>query len=161
MPVALYLVVANQTALSEELTQALLEKAKEEPGTEFILVVPASPVEHYFTHEEGQAREIAARRAGLALTHLTGAGVPIVGAHVGAPSVVVAIDDAIRERTSEYAGIIVCTFPGGVSRWLEPNLTERLQTAFHLPVTHIVSIHGHLMGTGRAPNGQIGPLLSG
>lgn len=137
-----YLVVANQTALSVELTEILLTKATLEPGTEFVLIVPASPVEHFITYEEGKARQIAARRAGLALTHLTEAGVPIVGAHVGGSSLITAIDEAISEHRSEYAGIIVCTFPPGISRWLEPDLISRIEAAFHLPVTHVVAIHG-------------------
>lgn len=156
---SLYLVVANQTALSEELTQVLLTKAELEPSTEFVLVVPATPVEHLITHEEGKARQIAARRAGLALTHLTNAGVPIVGAHVGGSSLITAIDEAINDRRSEYAGIIVCTFPPGISRWLQPDLMYRLEAAFHLPVTHVVAVHGYVMGTGRPP-GSLGPLLS-
>jgi GABA permease len=156
----LYLVVANQTALSLELTQALLEKAALEPDAEFILVVPATPVEHLLTHEEGQARQIAARRAGMALTHLTDAGVPVVGAYVGGSSLVVAIDEALRQHGSEHRGIIVCTFPKGVSRWLEPDLLSRLQTAFHLPVTHVVAIHGYVMGKAGPPSALLGPLTS-
>jgi len=156
---SLYLVVANQTALSAELTQALLTKVALEPGTEFVLIVPATPVEHFITYEEGKARQIAARRAGVALNHLTQAGVPIMGAHVGGSSPITAIDEAISEHRSEYAGIIVCTFPPGMSRWLEPDLMSRLEATFHLPVTHIVAIHGYLMGTG-APPGSLGPLPS-
>src|ERR1700675_4552955 len=101
-----YLVVANQTALSPELRDCLVEKAKNEPGAEFVLVVPASPIEHLVEREEGQPRQVASRRAGRALISLTSAGIPIVGAHIGAGSLVTAIDEAIAERTKEYEGII-------------------------------------------------------
>ena len=136
-----YLVVANQTVTSEELTRCLLERADRELGAQFVLVVPATPVEHLLTPEQGEATQIAARRAGRALTHLTDAGVPVVGAYVGGASLITAIDDAIRERVSEYAGIILCTLPIGTSRWFEPDLVQRLEFAFHLPVTHVVASH--------------------
>ena len=146
---AKYLVIANQTALSEELTQGLIKRAEEDPDAEFVLVVPATPVESLVTMEEGQARQIAARRAGRALTQLTDAGIPIVGALVGAPSPFEAIQEAVH--SAQYAGIIFCTFPPGASRWLEPGLFERVEKAVNLPVTHLVAIHGHIMGSGRSP----------
>ena len=138
-----YLVVANQTALSAELTQALQEKAGQEKGAQFVLVVPATPVEHLVSDEVGDASTVAARRAGLALTHLIGHGVPVIGAHVGASSITVAIDEAVGARSNDYVGIIVCTFPPGLSRWLEPRLTEGLETAFHLPVIHVIAQPPH------------------
>ncbi len=134
-----YLVLANQTATSVDLAHGLLETAREDPAAQFVLVVPATPVEHLLVPEEGDPQQIAARRAGLALTRLTDAGVPIAGAHIGGTSLIVAIDDAIRESASEYAGIIVSTLPQGLSRWYEPDMVDRIQAAFHLPVRHIVA----------------------
>jgi hypothetical protein len=134
-----YIVVANQTAISDELTTALLDLSKHDHSAEFVLVVPATPVELLFKREEGSARETAARRAGRALTHLTEAGVHVVGAHVGAASPIGAVDDAIRDRISEYSGIIVSTFAPAESRWLAADLPRELGAAFHLPVTHVVA----------------------
>lgn len=134
-----YLVVANQTAISTELSNALLAQTEQDNRAEFILVVPATPVDNLLTHEAGQARQIAARRAGRALTQLTDMGVPIVGAHVGGASVLQAIEDAMRERVVKYDGIILSTFPEGTSRWLEEDLLNRLDRAFHLPVNHVIS----------------------
>ena len=54
--VSTYLVVANQTAVSRELTEALLEKGKQEPGAEFILVVPATEIDKMVFPEAGHAR---------------------------------------------------------------------------------------------------------
>ncbi len=147
MSMGLYLVVANQTALSDELTTALLDKVKLDESAEFVLVVPATPVEYFLNQEEGHARQIAARRAGRALIHLTDAGVPIVGAHVGEASLAEAIDAAISQHTREYKGIIICTYPPSVSRWLTgQDQLLRLEAAFHLPVTQVVAIHGQVMG---------------
>jgi hypothetical protein len=137
--VSTYLVVANQTAISRELSDALVEKTKQERSAEFILVVPATEIDKMVLPEAGQARQVAARRAGRALTHLTDLGVPIVGAHIGGSSLMTAIDDAIRERAIKYDGIIISTFPPGVSSWLNGDMLKKLETAFNLPVTHIIS----------------------
>ncbi len=132
-----FLVVANQTAISAELTGALMEKAKGDRAAQFILVVPATPVEHLQTHEEGEARQIAARRAGRALTHLVDAGIPIVGAHVGAISLEDAIGEALAEHTSDFDGIIISTLPPAASRCYSSDLASKLESRFKLPVTHI------------------------
>ena len=139
-----YLVVANQTLLSPELTNGLLETFEQDPTARFVVVVPATPVEDLLLTESGASSQIAARRAGRALIQLTDLGLPIKGAHVGANSVTVAIDEAIAEQQAEFVGIIVCTFPPGLSRWLgQPNLRESLEQAFHLPVTHIIAHAAH------------------
>lgn len=132
-----YLVVANQTAISDELTHALVDRSKADRAAQFILIVPATPVEHLLTHEEGEAQQIAARRAGRALTHLVDAGIPIVGAHVGATSLDTAIEEALREHASDFNGIIISTLAPASSRWSSPDLTSRLESRFKLPVTHI------------------------
>ena len=134
-----FLVVANQTALSPELTNSLLEKSKNDPQARFILVVPATPLEHLLSREAGDAAQIAARRAGQALIHLTNMGIPMTGAHVGGGSLTMAIDEAIGPHQKDFAGIILCTFPPGSSRWLDRELSSSLEKAFHLPVTHVVA----------------------
>ena len=135
-----YLVLANQTLLSPELTNGLLEAFEQDQSARFVLVVPATPVEHLLTPESGAASQIAARRAGHALIQMTDLGLPVRGAHVGGTSLAVAIDEAIAEHQADFVGIIVCTFPTGLSRWLEhADLRRSLEQAFHLPVTHIIA----------------------
>ena len=150
---ASYLVVANQTALGPELRQALFERTALDAAAEFVLVVPATPVETLVSMEEGHARQIAARRAGHALTGLTEAGLPIVGAFVGAPSLFEAIEEAFS--TGKYSGIILCTFPEGASRWLRPGLVESLERAFKVQVTHVTSIHGNVQPSQDRPPGYL------
>lgn len=133
-----YLVVANQTAISDELIEGLRDKVKEDPEAEFFLLVPATPSEHLLTREGGSPRQIAARRAGRALTALTDAGLPIVGAQVGAATPREAIETEMHERPGVYDGIVICTLPEGISRWLEADLPYRLEQIFRRPVTHIV-----------------------
>jgi hypothetical protein len=133
-----YLVVANQTAISEELIQGLRDKVQEDRSAEFFLLVPATPSEHLLTQEGGSPRQIAARRAGRALTALTDAGLPIVGAQVGAATPREAIETEMHQRPGLYDGIIICTLPEGLSRWLDADLPYRLEQIFRRPVTHIV-----------------------
>ena len=138
-----YLVVANQTLLSPELTDGLLKAIEADPAARFVLVVPATPVEELLSNESGAASQIAARRAGWALIQLTDLGVPVESAHVGGTSLTVAINEAIAEHQADFVGIIVSTFPAGLSQWFEPDLSQRLELAFHLPVTHIVARPAH------------------
>ena len=138
-----YMVVANQTAISDELIEGLKQKIREDASAEFFLLVPATPSEHLLTHEGGSPRQIAARRAGKALTTLSDAGIPIVGAQVGATTPREAIDMEMRQRPGLYDGIILCTFPEGTSRWLEADLPYRLEQVFRRPVTHIVASAEH------------------
>jgi hypothetical protein len=137
-----YLVVANQTASSQELIQGLRDRLKEDAAAEFFLLVPATPSEHLLTQEGGSPRQIAARRAGRALTALTDAGLPIVGAQVGAPTPREAIETEMHQRPGLYDGIIICTLPEGVSRWLEADLPYRLEQIFRRPVTHLIAQAG-------------------
>ena len=134
-----YLVVANQTAISDELVEGLREKLKADPAAEFFLLIPATPAEHLLTQEGGSPRQIAARRAGRALTTLTDAGLPIVGAQVGGQTPREAIEREMSQRPGVYDGIILCTLPEGISRWLEEDLPYRLEHIFRRPVTHIVA----------------------
>ena len=150
---AKYLVVANQTALSAELKKALFERTALDGAAEFVLVVPATPVETLVSLEEGQARQIAPRRAGRALTELTEAGLPIVGALVGAASLFEAIEEAFS--AGKYSGIVLCTFPEGASRWLRPGLIEDLERAFKVEVTHVTSIHGNIYSSPERPAGYL------
>ena len=150
---ASYLVVANQTALSAELRKALFDRTALDDSAEFVLVVPATPVETLASREEGHARQIAARRAGRALTELTEAGLPIVGALVGAASLFEAIEEAFS--SGRYSGIILCTFPEGASRWRRPDLVESLERAFKVQVTHVTSIHGNVQASQERPPGYL------
>src|SRR6266550_1397146 len=109
-----YLVVANQTALSPELSESLLKIKSEHPEAQFVLVVPATPVEHLLGNEEGRAEEIAERRAARALTHLRDLGLPVTEAHTGAPRLLSAIEESLRPSPEEFEGIVVSTFPRGV-----------------------------------------------
>jgi hypothetical protein len=135
---ARYLIVAHQTAASFELVDFARALSERDPDTSFVLLVPAKPAALPPTWEEGEVREIARRRAREAKIVLLGAGVNLVEARIGDPSPLQAVEDELCERPG-YDGIVVSTFPPGISRWLHSDLPNRLRRHFGLPVEHVVA----------------------
>jgi hypothetical protein len=136
---ARYLIVAHQTAGSPELLERVTALAGADPGAEFTLLVPATPTGHLLHNwEEGEARQLARKRAGEAMASLTAAGIPVAAARVGSHSPLEAVGDELQARPG-YDRIVLSTFPPGVSRWLRGNLPAILERRFRLPVDHVVA----------------------
>ena len=129
-----YLIVANQTLGGAELMEKVRDLIAEGP-CDFHLVVPATPSKDHLTWTEGEARTIAARRLDEGLDRLRNAGANATG-EVGDASPVLAVDDALLDRTVDAA--IVCTLPLGVSKWLKLSLPDRIERKHKIPVTHLV-----------------------
>ena len=136
---ARYLVVAHQTAGSAQLVERVGELAKADQDAEFVLLVPATPVEHLLTWVEGEARAIAQRTLEAARAELERAGARVVGGSVGDESPVMAVADELQHRRADYDAIVICTFPAGISRWLGLDLPHQVERRFHLPVIHVVA----------------------
>ena len=139
---ARHLIVAHQTAGSPELVDRVLELAERDPKAEFVLLVPATPTGHLLHWEEGEARQLAALRAREASEALRAAGVEVVAARVGSHSPLEAIGDELRAEPG-YAGIVLSTFPPGLSRWLKGDLPNQLRRRYRLPVEHVVAAPTH------------------
>ena len=77
------LVLANQTASSAELTSAVREIVAKDADTEFVLLVPATPVEDLLDWQDGDNETIAKRTARAAQDHLAGVGAKVVRTEVG------------------------------------------------------------------------------
>jgi hypothetical protein len=117
------LVVANVTAGSDELLEALRERA-EQGACRFTLVMPASGAE-------------ARTRLQEALERMRDAGLDNVEGRVGDPDPVVAVMDMWDPM--KFDEIIVSTLPTGSSRWLGLDLPHRLEKLTSVPVHHVVS----------------------
>jgi len=148
-----YLVVANQTLASDELAEALRERAAAGPS-EFWVVVPATPVKDLASRSvplppmpvmggvltlpgnPAEARRLAREKLEAALARLAAAGVT-AGGEVGDGDPMVAVQTALASR--EVDEIIVSTLPDRLSRWLHADYPRRIEHRFHLPVTHIVA----------------------
>jgi hypothetical protein len=119
------LVVANRTADSEGLAEALRREAAECDAT-FTLLVPASA---------GEGRAGARRQLGAALERLRRAGLEVDGT-VGDQDPIVAVHETWDP--GEYDEVIVSTLSRDSSRWLEIDLPHRIARITDAPVHHVV-----------------------
>jgi hypothetical protein len=135
--VARFLAVAHQTSEADEFIEAVRQAAGGDPKAEFVLLVPATPVEHLAGWTEGEAHAVAADKAAAARRRLEATGVNVVDARVGDPRPYDAIMDALADE--HFDAVIVSTFPPGMSRWLGMDLINRLRRSTALPITHVIA----------------------
>ena len=129
------LVVANRTAESPELLDALRSRAVHGP-CEFTLLVPSTPHGLAWAADPGEAGQQEAERHRQAfLEQLREGGLDVVDAKVGDGDPLAAISDECN--FNEYDELIVSTLPLKVSKWLRIDLPRKAEAATGLPVTHI------------------------
>jgi bacterioferritin len=133
-----YLLVAHQTASSQELIQVVRGIVEQDPSTEFVLLVPETPVEDLLDWQEGDSTLVARRNAETARTHLNGVGANVLRISVGDPAPLKAIEDELAKDSESFDGIIVATLPLQRSRWLALDQPRRIERRFRLPVTHVI-----------------------
>ena len=128
------LVVANRTAATPALIEAVRERAARGPAT-FTLLVP------HVTHGlhkvvDAQDTDVSESEAvlELALPLLADAAGGKVEGIVGDHEPLAAIQDAVNLRG--FDEIILSTLPARVSRWLKLDLPSKV-TGLGLPVTHV------------------------
>ena len=121
------IVVANKTATSDELVEALRARASSGPA-KFTLIVPSTP--HSDDHVPCE------QRLTEAVEHLRAAGLDVHG-QLGAADPVV----AVREiwNPAHHDEVIVSTLPLGTSKWLPARLPDRIRQMTDAPVTHVVA----------------------
>jgi hypothetical protein len=128
------LVVANQTAESEELLGALKARA-DEGKCEFTLLVPATPHGVSWAADMFAGGEEAQDHLDAMVERLRGIGLPIKGAKVGDPDALAAVQDVCN--FDSYDEVIVSTLPLHVSKWLKVDLPHKVEHATGLPVRHV------------------------
>ena len=133
-----FLVLANQTAASPELTTAVRDIIKRDADTEFVLLIPTTPVEDLLDWQDGDSQTVARRTAQAAKEHLEGVGARVIRIDVGDPSPVKAIEEELQRHQEKYNGIIISTLPLQRSRWVALDQPRRIERRFKLPVTHVV-----------------------
>ncbi len=121
------LVVANVTATSDELRDALVGRAAHE-RTSFVLIVPATAF--------GGGRQAAEEMLLAAVERLRGAGVEVEGS-VGHEDPIIAISEAWDPR--RFDEIVISTLPSGTSKWLQCDLPQRAAKITGAPVTQVAS----------------------
>jgi hypothetical protein len=134
--VARVLVVANKTAATPALIDAVRERAAR-GACEFTLLVPnATHGLHKLVDPEDQSESEAETTIELAIPLLEeAAGVP-VDAMVGVPEPLAAIQDAINLHG--FDELIISTLPTRVSKWLKLDLPSKA-AGLGLPVTTVTA----------------------
>lgn len=122
------LVVANQTAASDELLAALSARAEQGP-VQITLLVPATG--------GGPAGKASAEAKRVeALGRFSAAGLEATGV-VGDADPVIAVHETWDPRA--YDEVLVSTLPGGSSRWVQADLPHRVARLTGVPVTHVIA----------------------
>lgn len=134
---AVYLLVAHQTAESKEFLAAARDLAGEDPDAEFVLLVPATPVRNLLVWEEGETAEVARERAARARARLEADGLRVSDARIGDADPTAAIADELHDGR-RYAAIVVSTLPAGASRWLRMDVVSRVSR--HFPGHRVVHV---------------------
>ena len=122
------LVLANETVGSEQLLEAIRQRAAQGSAS-FLIVAPQSdPTEA--PHPEAE------RRLRGALSELRGEGIDAHGQIAHPDPYTAAMETIHDERVDE---VIVSTFPGERSGWLRRDLVGRLRSDSGIPVQHVVA----------------------
>jgi hypothetical protein len=127
------LVVANRTAGSSELLEALRERAEAGPA-EFHLVVPASPRGASWAFDMHSGQDAAEHDLEGALQRIRDLGLEVDG-EVGDPDPVAAVSDS--SQAASYDEVIVSTLPKHLSKWLKVDVARKIGHATGLPVKHV------------------------
>ena len=130
------LVVANKTAATPALIEAVRERAARGPATFTLLVPNAAHGLHRLVDPEDQTQNEAEQTLELALPLLEqAAGTPVDGM-IGVPEPLAAIQDACNLQG--FDEIIISTLPHRVSKWLHIDLPSKLN-GLGLPVTTVTA----------------------
>ena len=130
-----YLVVANQTLVTNELIELVLDRLRSEDA-QFHIVVPATPLPRKGTWTAGKAQAVATERLEHALKHIAEMGADTTG-QVGDGNPMAAIADCLLNR--RFDRIILSTLPPGRSEWLRQDLPSRVRRTYGLPVDHVTA----------------------
>lgn len=125
------LVVANRTAESSDLLEAMKAKG---PDAEFVLVVPAGGRGIEQAADPDAAREHTEPHLKAALEKMRAEGLKVEGT-LGDSDPTAAVQDACN--FGQFDEIIISTLPHKVSKWIGMDLPSKAERATGLPVTHI------------------------
>jgi hypothetical protein len=129
------LVVANRTAESPELLEALRIRTMQGPCA-FTLLIPSTPHGIAWAADmHGGGDEAEGHRSAF-LQELREEGINVNDAKVGDPDPLAAIQDECN--FNDYDELIVSTLPLRVSKWLKVDLPRKAQAATGLPVKHVI-----------------------
>jgi hypothetical protein len=129
------LVVANRTAESPELLNALQERAARGPCA-FTLLVPQTPHGLAWAADPDAGQDEAEDHRQAFIEELREEGIDLADAKVGDGDPLAAIQDECNFH--DYDEVIVSTLPLKLSKWLRVDLPRKARAATGLPVTHVI-----------------------
>jgi hypothetical protein len=129
------LVVANRTAESPELLNALQERAARGPCA-FTLLVPQTPHGLAWAADPDAGQDEAEEHRQAFIEELREEGIDLADAKVGDGDPLAAIQDECNFH--DYDEVIVSTLPLKLSKWLRVDLPRKARAATGLPVTHVI-----------------------
>jgi hypothetical protein len=130
------LVVANKTAATPALIEAVRERAARGPAQFTLLVPNTAHGLHRLVDPEDQAETEAQTTIELAIPLLEeAAGGPVEGM-IGVPEPLAAIQDAVNMHG--FDELIISTLPQRVSKWLKLDLPSKA-AGLGLPVTTVIA----------------------
>lgn len=125
------LVVANRTADTDELYDAVLARAARSPIRVTLLVPGAWEV-----GDPPGSQQASRRRLRSATARLRDSGVAVQGV-LGDGDPIAAVQSVWDP--DRFDEVIVCTLPATVSRWLRIDLPHRVERLTGAPVTHVTA----------------------
>lgn len=129
------LVVANRTAESPELLEALKQRAAD-GDCSFTLLIPSTPHGIAWAADMHSGEDEAEDHRKAFVEELREEGLDVDDAKVGDSDALAAIQDECN--FADYDEIIVSTLPLHISKWLHLDLPHKAGHATGLPVTHVV-----------------------
>jgi hypothetical protein len=144
---ARYLLVAHQTAESEELRGQVLALSREDPAAEFVLLVPATPIGMLsVAGGEGRtAMQVARWRAGRARSQLEEAGARMAAVRIGSYDPLEAVEAELSGGA--YEAVVISTLPPGLSRWLRTDLPRKVARRFpNVRMIHVIARPAEVAG---------------
>ena len=128
------LVVANETVGGKKLLEAIERRAARGPIRCTVVCPQNRPRKGYVIYDDS-VRSAAQIRLELTLERLRSMGIEASG-EVMDPDPFMAVKDALRLYGADE--IIISTLPYARSGWLRRDLVDRIKSATHLPVEHVI-----------------------
>jgi uncharacterized protein with GYD domain len=149
---ARYLLVAHQTAESQELREQVTALVQDDRAAEFVLLVPATPV-GLLPAVGGEGRtavQLARWRGARARALLEDVGARVTAVRIGSYDPLVAVEQELR--ADDYSAVVISTLPRGLSRWMRLDLPRKVARRF--PAVKVVHV------TARPPMAAASPSVA-
>ena len=132
-----YLVLAHYDGDKTALKELMQELARQDPESEFYLVVPATPpATQTWTWSEREAYEAAKQRMNSTLSEIQSPGVNLSGG-VHQYAVLPAVEEVLKSQSFDQ--VLVATPPESEARTTFEEIAEQVRLFSDIPLRHVTS----------------------